>query len=686
MIYLVSEQQDLFDGDGLPYSRITLEESIQEILSWDVVQFDSETTGRDSHLCKILCLQFGNDTRDIRIVVDATTIDITNYKEILETKLLITVNGKFDYQFLFNYGIVPTNNWDCMIVEQALHLGYDRKFFHCSLKAMCERRLGIDIDKTTRGEIIWRGLDSKVILYAAGDVEPLEKLRNQQLKEIEEAHCSKAIEIENRVVTWMAYLEWCGIRLDVNKWRRKIQENERIKNEALNKLNQWVVDKANENWIFKKFTDYNPEDLFFGQFPEQCTINWNSSTQVTEFFKLLGFNVKTEDKKTGESKESVVAKLIKKQKGIADDLLKLYFDYTEKAKDCSTYGESYIDAINPVTGRIHSIFRQIGCDSGRMSCGGGQKEKNKDLAKYKHISESRCGYPQLQNLPANDTVDGIEGFTRHCFIPNEGNVMCSSDYSALEARLGADIYNEKEMQEEFLYRSGDTHAMYAKKVFATELKDIDVSEVKDKRPDLRKRVKSVEFAIQFGGGAKSVSESLGIPRKEAQVLVDNCLDGFPGLRDFKAWGSQFVRTHGYILISKHTGLRLKWEDWKKWREIEDMPEALQERELTREELNEHRLAGASWDRLSLNVVTQGTGAEVIKLALILFGNKLLKEKLFGIVLLCDVVHDEIVCEFPKELETVIPNMLKQCMENASAQLCKSLPIPAVPECGDHWIH
>lgn len=63
----------------------------------------------------------------------------------------------------------------------------------------------------------------------------------------------------------------------------------------------------------------------------------------------------------------------------------------------------------------------------------------------------------------------------------------------MEARIGADVYNEKMLLDEFLYRSGDTHAAYAKAVFAEELKDVPVERIKKERPDLRSKVKSVEF-------------------------------------------------------------------------------------------------------------------------------------------------------------------------------------------------
>ena len=240
MIYLVTGNQQLFNPEK--YTVIPVEESLKLLRSWDVVQFDSETSGRDAHICDILCVQFGNRQAKTQIVVDISTISIMYYKDVLETKLLIGHNLKFDIQFLYNYSIIPTKIWDTMIIEQLLHLGFDNRFFHYSLKAVAERRLKIDIDKTTRGEIIWRGLDAKVIEYAAGDVEPLEDIRDQQIEECKQKTCEKAAIIENAFVPVIAYLEWCGIRLDISKWKKKMEDNERQRDEALEKLNQWVVD------------------------------------------------------------------------------------------------------------------------------------------------------------------------------------------------------------------------------------------------------------------------------------------------------------------------------------------------------------------------------------------------------------------------------------------------------------
>lgn len=149
MIYLVTKNRQLFESEF--YTIISDIDALNIITKWDIVQFDTETSGRDPHCCKILCAQFGNRAADTQIVVDTQTINIMLFKQILETKLLIGHNLKFDIQFLYNHSIIPTKIWDTMIIEQLLHLGFDNKFFHYSLQAVADRRLKIDIDKTTRG-------------------------------------------------------------------------------------------------------------------------------------------------------------------------------------------------------------------------------------------------------------------------------------------------------------------------------------------------------------------------------------------------------------------------------------------------------------------------------------------------------------------------------------------------------
>ena len=388
MVYFVSLQKELFDDTS--YVCISLEESLQMMQAWNVIQCDTETSGRDSHICQLLCIQFGNDAADARIVVDTTTVDVRHYKALLEDKWLIFQNGKFDLQFLYNYNIIPLKVYDTMIVEQLLYLGYPSGSISYSLKEIAWRRLNINIDKTVRGEIQWRGLDTKVILYAAGDVTYLEKIMKSQYEDLKQKELLKAAKIECAFVPVIAYLEWCGIHLDQKKWEDKMEQDVISLNASQKALDDFVVAEPKlQKYVFVD----RQGDLFSGfDLTPKVNINWASSKQVISVAKDLGFDTKMQDKKTGEDKDSVLEKHLKKQKGINDKFLELYFDYQEHFKTTTSFGQGHLNAINPKTDRLHTVYRQLGTASGRMACG--SQQPNVDLAKYKGIKPSSCTYPK----------------------------------------------------------------------------------------------------------------------------------------------------------------------------------------------------------------------------------------------------------------------------------------------------
>lgn len=484
MIYLVTKQQELFENDT--YKIIGIKESIFKLEHWNVIQVDTETTGRDAHINKLLCVQFGNDKEDTQIVVDCTTINIKEYKYILESKFLLFQNAKFDLQFFYSNGIIPRNIYDTMIVEQLLYLGYPSGQISYSLKAIAERRLNINIDKTVRGEIIWRGLDTKVIEYAASDVKYLQQIMKSQIADCKKQDLLKAAEIECKFVPCIAYLEWCGIHLDQNKWLAKMQQDIVGLEESKKMLDAFVI---NNKALSDKYTYINKQGNLFTGFDltPKCTVNWASSAQVVKVAKDLGFNTTIQDKKTGEDKESVIEKHLKSQKGINDEFLKLYFDYQGKFKVVTSFGQGHLNAINPITDRIHTQYRQLGCSSGRMSCG--SQQSNIDLAKLKHLAQKECTYPNIQQLPSDE-------ITRSCFTAPKGYKWCSCDYSALESRLGADIYNEKSMLDEFLNGSGDMHSLCAYMVYDEIPRDTPIKDIKKLYPHLRKQVKGIELSSE----------------------------------------------------------------------------------------------------------------------------------------------------------------------------------------------
>jgi len=687
MIYLVSIRTDLVSDK---FARMTVEESIARIEKWDRVQVDSEETGRDAHTCDVLSLQLGNDADDCRIVIDTETVDIRLYKKVLEEKLLILQNAKFDLQFFYNYGIIPMKVYDTMVVEQLIYLGYPQfgkiGGISYSLHSIAERRLGINIDKTVRGEIIWRGLDEAVVLYGAGDVTYLEKIMESQIEDLRKQKLLRAASIENRFVPVIAYLEWCGIYLNPEKWKAKMASDQKSLEESEKALDDFVIRTPE----LEKFTEVNMQgDLFSGfDTTPKCKIKWSSQMQVVKVAKTLGFNTTIQDKDTGEDKDSVIEKLLMSQKGINDEFLKLYFAYQGFFKVVSSFGQGHLNAINPNTGRIHTTYKQMGAASGRMSCG--SQAQNNDLAKLLGISPKDCTYPNIQQLPADDATRGA--FTNQ--YPD--TLICSADFSALESRLGADIYGEKAMIEEFLYGSGDMHSLMAIVFFGDQMEPgITTKEVKEKHPDLRKNAKSPEFLIQFGGSAYGLAIQLGIPLELAQSYIDKYYASFNGIAKFKERGEKFVLDNGYVLMCKYSGHRMHWWDHDAWvqRAKSYTPEFWDEYKThhkgtgdkVAEEVSRHFRAKSKWGRMALNAPTQGSGIVILKIAMRMFFEWVVENGLFNVVKLCALVHDEAVIEYPKSVPEA-PAMLKKCMEDAAALVCTSLPIPSVPECGDHWIH
>lgn len=479
MIYLVSTNESLLKSDL--YKPLSVEESINIISECEVLQYDSETTGLTPSLNKILTIQFGNDAKDFQIVVDCTTVDIMSYKNILESKFLIGHNLKFDLQFLYNHSIIPRRVWDTMIVEQYLHLGYPKGSIGYSLQAVADRRLSIYINKEVRGQIIYKGLTPEVIEYAGKDVLYLEKIAKIQKEECTNKDMLWGAIIECNVVPSMAYLEWCGIKIDKERWERKMKQDQELLDKSREALDDFIINDA-------RFSSYVntivQQDLFqeTSDKPE-VLINWSSSRQVIDIAKKLGFDTNVLDKKTGEEKESVLEKHLKAQKGINDTFLKLYFDYQGYAKLVSSFGQTFLDSINPITNRIHTRYNQIGTSTGRMSSGGGD---NAELSRYKHLSLGRCKDLNFQQLPHDPE-------TRACFIAEEGNLFCSVDYDGMEARLGAIVYEEPAFIEEFLQGSGDMHSVWAKYAFPEELKDVNTKDIKKLYPDLRQKAKAYGF-------------------------------------------------------------------------------------------------------------------------------------------------------------------------------------------------
>ncbi len=296
-------------------------------------------------------------------------------------------------------------------------------------------------------------------------------------------------------------------------------------------LNNWVISElSSESKFVNKCVQ---QSLFDTHIKEaECLINWGSSKQVIPLFEYLGFNLSVLDKKTKQLKKSVDAKVIKPQKELSP-VAPLYLTYKKWEKVCNTYGQNFIDAINPVSRRIHTNFTQL-MDTSRLSSGGG---KDKDT-----------GYsiPNLQNIPS-------DAATRSCFISEGGNSWVSVDYCGQESVLIANVANDSEMIEEFLHGSGDMHSLVAKAIYPDELESVEVKDIKKLYPHLRNAAKGPEFLFNYGGNDMTLVTTYGYDPIKAKETYNSYLNKFKGVANYQKQCRKEVMELGYIEHSPEYG-------------------------------------------------------------------------------------------------------------------------------------
>lgn len=685
MIYLVTAQSELFENEH--YKLLSIEDSLAMLNSWRVIQFDTEGTGLDCHIAKMLTMQFGNEEKTIQIVVDVSTVNPLYYRDILESKPLIGHNIKYDIKMLMAVGICPRIVYDTMIAEQLRYLAYPTGMYKMSLREVSLRYLNKDIDKSIRGSIKYLGLTTDVIIYAANDVVDLIDIMNIQIEYFKSINALKALKIECYFTIPCAYYEFCGVKLDPDKWISYYKSNVKALKEIENQLNQFVINLGNPIFINR----YVQLDLFEEvDDSKKCNINWNSTENVVPLLKYLGFSTKGFNKEKKEETESKESKLIKKQKHVNPEFVKLYLEYSKLQKLVSTYGMQYVNAINPKTGRIHTEFRALGTDTGRLACG--SQKTNEDLATLKGLplktnkSELKCTYPQVQNLPNSKEV-------RECFISEKGNNFLSIDYNSEESRLLASLSNDKGMLEVF-EKGYDMHSYVAYLIYPDKIpRDFDIRKIKKEFPELRQSAKGPEFTFAFLGNWATLVANYDMPKEEAMQIEDNYKKGFAGATKYQEDCKKSIESTGIINICKETGHIAKWWDWDKWYERQHSSEFWENYRSRKEsglprttEEDEHFKARNKWDKNSVNSTTQGLGAVIFKDFNYRLMMWILDKGYFNIVKFCVPAHDEICLECPEELTSEVVEKVKYFMESTGAKYCHRLPLPAQEEIGKCWIH
>ncbi len=348
--------------------------------------------------------------------------------------------------------------------------------------------------------------------------------------------------------------------------------------------------------------------------------NISSPAQVGEIlFDRLA--IAPDAKRTKKGFYSTTEEILEKYRNrhpIVDLILKI----RALRKLLATYINALPALINPATGKIHTTYNQTVTATGRIS----------------------STNPNLQNIPVR-TDDGRE--IRKAFIPDEGCLMLSADYSQIELRLMADMSRDHDMVEAFL--SGeDIHRATAAKIY-----HLPISEVTDTQ---RRNAKTANFGIIYGISAFGLSERLSIPRGEAKALIDGYLDTYPHVRDFIQDSIERARRDGYVTT------------------------VLNRRRYLPEINSRNAVVRGYAERNAVNAPLQGSAADIIKTAMVRIFDRMKREDFKSTMIM--QVHDELIFNvIPDEL-SLLQQMVTEEMEHAYKGL---VPLTVSSGVGDNWL-
>lgn len=393
---------------------------------------DTETTGLNPNKDKVILLQIG--TEEIQYVIDARKVHIPVLKPFFESKKIRKVmhNGKFDYKMIKgNYGIDVEIVRDTYLADMVLNNG--RKLGGFSLDAVLEQELKIEISKDERstfglGFVPTEDFTERQLRYAAIDVEHLLPLLGKQVQKMNDDGVLNTWILECNALPCFADMEFSGMYIDKDGWgvliKKHMAECDRLEIE-MNLIASNVVQK----------------DLFGNVY-----VNWNSPDQVVKVLKNLRVKVVEWSRREQKLVERLIAKSDDKELKRAKNypIVRLLKEYRGNYIRAHTFGQSYLDAVDPITGRLHPDINQIGTETGRPA------------------NRKKKGSVNLLNIPRDKAF-------RCCFKGEEYEVVETDDYSGCELKIWAELSEDPHLTKAF--KDGiDVHCYVASLLFNEEVK------------------------------------------------------------------------------------------------------------------------------------------------------------------------------------------------------------------------
>ena len=590
------------------YKLIDNEEEMDRLCDFfmtkEFVSIDTETTSTDAIRAELVGLSFSvEENKAFYVPLPANREEALKYVRIFkplyenDNILKIGQNIKYDYEVLNNYGVTLQGKmFDTMIAHYLI-----QPELHHNMDYMAETLLGyrtIHIEELIgpkgKKQKNMRDLSpTDICEYAAEDADitlRLKHLLEPRLKELglEELFWN----IEMPLVRVLADMELNGVCLDTEA----LQETSRIFTDRMKQYEQEIYKEAGE------------------------TFNIGSPKQVGDIlFGKLQIMDKPKKTKTGQyvTSEEVLQSLEAKHPVVRNIL-----NYRGMKKLLSTYIDALPKLINPRTGHIHTSFNQAQTATGRLS----------------------SSDPNLQNIPVR-TDDGKE--IRKCFIPEDGCLFFSADYSQIELRIMAHLSGDENMMEAF--REGhDIHRATAAKIWHE-----DIDKVTDAQ---RKKAKQANFGIIYGITTYGLAQRMGIPNGEARELIQDYFHTFPKVKAYMEQAKETARAKGYA-------------------------ETLFHRRRYLPDINSRNATVRGFaERNAINAPIQGTEADIIKVAMVRIWKRFKEEGIRSKMIL--QVHDELnFSVYPEEREQVKRIVIEE-MQNA-CQL--NVPLTADAGWGCNWL-
>jgi DNA polymerase-1 len=489
-------------------------------------------------------------------------------------------NLKYDMSVLLNYNIdMQGIEFDSMLESYVLDSTATRHDMDSlSLKYLNHKTIHFeDIAGKGKKQVTFDAIDlEQAAPYAAEDADITLQLHQMLWTMIQKQKplISVLKDIEMPLVPVLSRMERLGVLIDVNMLH--VQSKQLAI--RIEELQQEIYKEAGE-----EFNVASPKQL-----------------QVILFEKKGLPIVSKTPKGQPSTAESVLVEL-------ADDyvLPKLILEFRSLSKLKSTYTDKLPAEVSPVTGRVHTSYRQAVAATGRLS----------------------SSDPNLQNIP----VKSEEGRRiRQAFIPANGYTMVAADYSQIELRIMAHISKDKGLLAAFA-AGEDIHTATASEVFG-----IDKTAVTKEH---RRKAKAINFGLIYGMSAFGLAKQLDIMRSQAQDYINLYFDRYPGVKDYMELTKEFAREHGYV--ETIFGRRLYLRDIKA--------------------SNGMRRQYA--ERTAINAPMQGTAADIIKRAMISVDTLIQEQQLDCRMIM--QVHDELVFEIPKDEADVIIKPINQAMTSAA---------------------